>query len=184
MTTIENLHETFVRQLPDLEVDALGRFRHLDPEARQEAVQNTTALAWKYWLRLVERGGAVDDGLLKSVWWYAMKQTADGRTITRGDGRRGEGRQDAYDRPSAPVQHLDFNFYIGDTTTVPDAAAFRIDFPAFLGTLNERQRAMAMDLASGMTTAEVAKRYGVSAPAVSQFRTRFKALLERFFEAA
>ena len=79
MTTSESLHETFVRQLPDLEVAALGRFRSLDPEARQEAVQNTTALAWKYWLRLVERGGAVDDGLLKSVWWYAMKQTAVGR---------------------------------------------------------------------------------------------------------
>jgi hypothetical protein len=35
-----------------------------------------------------------------------------------------------------------------------------------------------------MTTAEVAKQYGVSAPEVSQFRTRFKVLLERFHEAA
>jgi predicted transcriptional regulator len=43
---------------------------------------------------------------------------------------------------------------------------------------------MAMDLSSGMTTAEVAKKHGVSAPAVSQFRTRFKVLLERFYEAA
>lgn len=184
MTTIENLHETFLRQLPDLEEMALSRFRNLGPEARQEALQNTTALAWKRWLRLVERDQAVDDGLLKSIWWYSMRQTSLGRTITRGDGRRGDGRQDAYDRPSEPVQHIDFNFYIGDSTPVPDAVAFRLDFPAFLGTLNERQRAIAMDLASGITTAEVAKKYGVSASAVSQFRTRFKVLLERFYEAA
>ena len=43
---------------------------------------------------------------------------------------------------------------------------------------------MAMDLASGMTTAEVARTHGVSAPAVSQFRTRFKVLLDRFYVAA
>ena len=184
MTTTENLHEIFTRRLPDLEAMALTRFRRLNPEAREEAVQNTTALAWKFWNRLVKQHGAVDDGLLKSVWWYAMKQTAAGRTITRGDGQRGEGRQDAYDRPSESVRHLDFNYVVGISKPVLDAVAFRIDFPAFLGTLNERQRAMAMDLATGMTTAEVAKKYGVSAPAVSQFRTRFRVLLERFYEAA
>ena len=184
MTTIENLHDTFVRQLPELEVTALARFRKLDPDARQEAVQNTTTLAWMYWVRLVERDRAVDDGLLKSIWWYAMKQTRAARSISRGEGMEGRKRRDAYDRQSAPIQHLDFNNYIGDSTPVPDAVAFRLDFPVFLSTLNERQRAMAIDLASGMTTAEVAKKQGVSAPAVSQFRTRFKALLERFYEAA
>lgn len=184
MTTIENLHETFVRQLPELEVAALGRFRHLDPEARQEAVQNTTALAWKFWVRLVKRHGAVDDGLLRSVWWYAMRQTADGRTISRGQGMHCKKRRDAYDPRSSPIQHLDFDFYIGDTTPIPDQVAFRLDLPRFFETLNDRQRAMAEDLASGMTTAEVARKNGVSAPAVSQFRTRFKVLLERFYEAA
>ena len=47
---------------------------------------------------------------------------------------------------------LDFNLYVGGMTPVPDQVAFRLDLPAFLGTLNVRQRSMAMDLASGMTT--------------------------------
>jgi hypothetical protein len=184
MVTSENLHESFVRQLPELELTALSRFRNRNPEARQEAIQNTRALAWMCWVRLVQRRRAVDDGLLRSVWWYAVRQTKMGRTINRGDGMEGKRRQDAYDQRSKPIQHIDFNYYIGAMTPVPDAVAFRLDLPRFFETLNDRQRAMAMDLASGMTTKEVAGKHGVSAAAVSQFRSRFKVLLERFYEAA
>jgi hypothetical protein len=184
MVTSENLHESFIRQLPTLEMTALARFQKLDPEARQEAVQNTTALAWTYWARLIAQNRAVDAGLLRSVWWYAMRQTKMERTISRGDGMEGKGRQDAYDRRSKPIQHIDFNYYIGASTPIPDQVAFRLDLPRFFETLSERQRKMAMDLATGMTTNEVAKKHGVSAAAVSQFRSRFKVLLERFYEAA
>jgi hypothetical protein len=136
--TIETLHETFTRRLPELEAMALARFRGIGPEARQEAVQNTTALAWMYWLRLAEAGRADDDGLLTSVWWYAMKQTRTGRTINRGDGMDGKRRRDAYDRQSAPIQHLDFNYFVGDSTPIPDQVAFRLDLPRFFETLSER----------------------------------------------
>lgn len=182
--TIETLHETFTRLLPELEAMALAHFRGLGPEARQEAIQNTTCLAWKYWLHLAEKGQAEDEGLLRNVWWYAVKQTRSKRDITRGDGKRGKGRQDVYDLAGAAVGHIDFSLYVGQMTPVPDQVAFRLDLPAFLATLNERQRAMASDLASGMTTTEVAKRHGVTPGAVSQFRVRFKVLLERFHEAA
>jgi hypothetical protein len=73
---------------------------------------------------------------------------------------------------------------VADTTPIPEQVAFRIDIPAFLNTLNDRQRAMAYDLASGMGTGEVARKYNVSPGAVSQFRTRFKLLLERFYADA
>jgi hypothetical protein len=146
--TIENLHETFTRRLPELQAMALARFRRLRPDARREAVQNTAALAWMYWLRLAEAGRADDQGILTSVWWYAIKQTAMRRTIARGSGMHRRRRRDAYDLRSGTIQHLDFNFFVGDSTPVPDAVAFRLDFPAFMSTLNERQRAMAMDLVS------------------------------------
>ena len=42
---------------------------------------------------------------------------------------------------------------------------------------------MAGDLMAGMTTSECADKYGVTAGAVSQFRTRFKALFETFMAA-
>src|SRR3954454_12749502 len=107
MTTIETHRETFTRMLPELDVMALARFRYLGPEARDEAVQNTRALAWKYWLRLAEKGRAGDEGLLRSVWWYCLRQTRVGRTITRGDGKRGKGRHDVYDRMhGTTVEHI------------------------------------------------------------------------------
>ena len=77
---------------------------------------------------------------------------------------------------------IDFNYYLCDSTPIPDQVAFRLDIPRFLATLNERQRAMAADLASGMTTTEAARRYGVTPAAVSQFRSRFKLLLNRFYK--
>jgi hypothetical protein len=180
----KNLHDSFLRQLPELEAKALTRFRKLNPEARQEALQNTTALAWMHWVRLAGQNRDLDDWLLRSVWYYAMRQTRTGRTINRGDGMHGRWKRDAYDQRSDPIEHIDFNFYIGESTPIPDQVAFRLDLPRFFETLNERQRAMATDLASGMTTAEVARKHGVSAPAVSQFRIRFKVLLERFYKAA
>ncbi len=183
--TIEALHETFVRHLPELETMALARFTHLDPEARAEAIQNATALTWKYWVRLAEKGRPTDETMLRNVWWFAIKQTRDGRTIIRGDGKRGKGRQDAYDRTDGTtVKHIDFKMFVHDTTPIPDQVAFRLDFPLFMATLNERQRGMAVDLASGMTTTEVARKHNVTPAAVSQFRTRFKTLLERFYNDA
>jgi hypothetical protein len=182
MMTINAPHESFTRQLPELEVMALAQFRGLGPEAREEALQNTTALAWKYWLRLAEKGRADEPELLRNVWWYALKQTRAGRTITRGDGKRGKARHDAYDR--FMVEHIDFNLFVADRTPIPEQVAFRIDIPVFLNTLNDRQKALACDLASGMGTGEVAKKHGVTPGAVSQFRTRFKMLFEKFYEAA
>jgi len=185
MRAMTDLHDSFVRQLPELEVMGLAYFRDYGPEARDEAIQNTRCLAWKYWVRLAQKGQATDEGMLRSIWWYAQKQTRVGRTITRGGGERGRGRQDVYDRPrGVAVGSHDLNYYIGQATSIPDAVAFRLDIPAFLATLTERQRAMASDLGGGMTTGEVARKHGVTPGAVSQFRTRFKLLLDRFYDDA
>src|SRR4051794_1341007 len=122
MTTIE----MFTRHLPELEVMARAWFRGIGPEARDEAIQNTTCLAWQYWLRLAEQGRDDEPGLLRNVWWFAIKQTRVGRTIARGDGMRGRGKQDAFDRVHGrTIEHIDFNVFVGDTTPIPDAVAFR-----------------------------------------------------------
>lgn len=185
MSTFESLHDAFARELPELEIMAKAYFRGLNPEARDEAVQNTRAVAWKYWRKLIDQGRAHEEGLLRSVWWYACRHTRLGRSITRGDGQRGRGRQDVYDRRQGRgAEYMDPNDYLGESTPVPVQVAFRIDFPRFLATLTDRQRGMALDLASGMGTGEVAKKHGVTSGAVSQFRTRFKLLFDQFFADA
>lgn len=179
---IENLQQSFVHRLPALERRARSYFYDLDSDAREEAVQNTTSLAWKYWRRLNEVRRP-DEGLLKSVWFFAMKQTRVGRTITGGSGRRGRSRLDVYDRDDLVVEHPPFFNCLSDATPIPDAVAFRLDIPMFLATLTERQRALALDLGAGMTTKDAAEWHNVTWSAISHFRKQFKMKLDRFYGA-
>ncbi len=55
----------------------------------------------------------------------------------------------------------------------PDAAAFRCDFPVWLGMQAERDRRVALDLMTGERTLDVAQRYGLSPARVSQKRRLF-----------
>jgi hypothetical protein len=152
-------------------------------DALDEAAHNAVALAFENVARCAARGkvrGA--DDLLRftkqSLWW-AVRHTSAGRTVARKpnpDKQSG----DVYEKMSrTPAPDLDG--YIGKGTPVPDAVSFRVDLPAFLATLTERQRSMAADLGSGMTTGEVAAKHGVTAGAVSQFRTRFLGLWRDYF---
>jgi hypothetical protein len=186
MMTFEMLRDEFARQLPVLEALTEPHFRRLGPEARGEAVQNTICLTWKGYQALCEKGRGEEEDIIRKVLWWAVKQTKVGRSIT-GSGRPGRGTMDAYAaarKGGAAFEHTDFNMLIGDDTPIPDAVAFGIDHPAFMATLTERQQSMALDLAAGMGTTEVARKYGVSPGAVSQFRTRFRALLGKFYGEA
>jgi hypothetical protein len=186
MSNAKSQHESFVAELPELLIMAKARFRHLDPEARDEAIQNVTSLTWKYWVRLCQKGRGHEEGLLGSVWWYACKQHRVGRTI-QSSGRPGRGTLDAYAaarRGGAAVEHADFNLLIGDATPVPDQVAFRLDMPRFLGRLTDKQRAIALKLAEGHRTGEIAKELGVTPAVISQCKARFKELYDEFFAEA
>ena len=78
---------------------------------------------------------------------------------------------------------FDLNSYVGRQATIPDTVAFRLDVSAFLGTLPERDRGIARDLAAGMGTTETAREFGVSPGAISQFRTRFRKKYDEFHAA-
>jgi hypothetical protein len=59
-------------------------------------------------------------------------------------------------------------------------AAFRIDFPAWLGTRPERDRRVLDDLMLGERTLDVARKYALSPAGVSQLRREFLADWTRF----
>jgi hypothetical protein len=70
---------------------------------------------------------------------------------------------------------------VEDTRTPPpDQAAFRIDFPAWLDTLDCRRRRVALTLATGERPAEVAEQFGVSKARMSQWRSEFRNGWKRF----
>ncbi len=55
-------------------------------------------------------------------------------------------------------------------TSVSDQAGFRIDFPAWLSRLSDRDRQVAEALALGHTNGDVARRFGVTSGRVAQLR--------------
>jgi hypothetical protein len=55
-------------------------------------------------------------------------------------------------------------------TPVPDQAAFRVDWPLFLGTLTPRDRNIAAFLALGHQATEAAHEFNLSLPRISQVR--------------
>jgi hypothetical protein len=176
MLSLRNLQSQFEAKLDDIRGIAAYQFRGLPPEAKDEAVANTLGLCWKYFLRLVEQGKHEDDAVINSMVYFATRQTRMGR-MPQGCG--GAKSKDVLDYASrglrgVSIEPVNLNFFIGPSAPVPDAAAFRIDTPAFLATLDDRNRGIANDLAAGMTTTEVARKWGVTPGAISQFRTRFR----------
>src|SRR5262249_36163093 len=67
---------------------------------------------------------------------------------------------------------------------VPEQAAFRIDSPAWLVQLGQRERAIAQDMALDHGTNELAVRHKVSPGRISQLRREFCLDWQRFHGAA
>lgn len=179
---VSALHQDlFSAELPALEKLARSHFRHLPPDAQAEAVQNAISLAWKQYRSLILQGRDDQPGILKSVIWYAIRQTKCGRSPQGCPKKKGinEHRR----RGVVRFEEFEASDFVGRCTSIIDQVSFRIDVPRFFDTLNARQREMAFDLATGMTTSEVAEKYGVTAGAISEFRSRFKELFEEFFSA-
>jgi hypothetical protein len=63
---------SFESRLPEIERLVGSHFRHLDPDAREEAIQNTVVLAYHYWTRLVERGKVGEDCFKNAIWWACL----------------------------------------------------------------------------------------------------------------
>lgn len=157
-----------------------------DPAGFDDRVQETLALCWLWCRRLCARGR--DPRAFPTVLAaYAVRQVRSGRSFV---GRKTY-RNDALSPHAQAVRGFltqalpDFEARAGsrwqamlqDNTIspVPVQAAFRIDFPAWLGSLPGRKRSVAEDLASGESTQDVAARQSLSPGRVSQLRRELHA---------
>jgi hypothetical protein len=173
-------HTAFLAMLPAIVTHARIAFRHLDPEAREEAVQEVVCNACRAYVRLVELG--------KTEIAYAMPLARYGVAQTR-DHRKVGGQLNINDvlspycqqRKSVKVERLDHfddeentwkQAVVVDTRSspVPETVAFRCDFADWLQSLWERDRHIAESLAIGNRTSEVAKQFDVSEGRISQLR--------------
>lgn len=119
---------------------------------------------------------------------FAARHVANGRHVG--------GKQDAATDPLSPCCHRRHGVSVrsyhvvnagGRTTgwrqvavadrgaSVPDVAAFRVDFAEWLRTLNRRDRKIISAMMSGERTADVAGRFGITPGRVSQLRRKYEA---------
>src|SRR5205823_14416273 len=77
------------------------------------------------------------------------------------------------DGSSLDGNQLDEALHDNTRSPVPDQVCFRLDFPAWLNTLTERDRRVVEDLMAGERTLDVAAKHGLSPARVSQLRRQF-----------
>jgi hypothetical protein len=181
---VGHLHASFLAILPRIIVHGEVYFRFLTcPIAREDAIAEMVAVAWKWHLRLAERGKNVSE-FASALATYAARAVNSGRRLNgmeppkdvlspRAQRERGFAVVKLPDYST--LSRTPFAEALRDNTQtpIPEQAAFRIDFPAWRLTRTERDRRVVDDLMLGERTRDVANRYGISPSRISQLRCEF-----------
>ena len=185
--TKEQETELFVQFIPAIKRHARIAFRHLRSQERTEAVSEVVANAFNAFRRLAERG-KLEVAYASPLARFAVTQVRAGRRVGN--------KPNVHDVFSFLVQRQQGysfeNLYaIGpdgwcealvDNTSTPvaDAAAFRLDFLAWLQNLHRRERELVTFLSLGNTPTEAAQQFRISRARVSQLRKELEASWQTF----
>ena len=197
------MHVVFMALLPKIELHGRIYFRHLRPHNKADAIQEMRALAWKWFLRLHERGRDPAD-FLTAFTTLLARAVNSGRRLTglakakdvlnpaaqRRHGFKVEplpssirtGHEHLYASPQGQELHDAFEERLRDNTVTPilDQVQFRIDWPAWLATLTGRERRMIAAMAQNDRTKDLSRRFEVSPGRISQMRREFHDAWQRF----
>jgi hypothetical protein len=197
------LGDGFLAVLPRIELHARVYFRFLPHDRKEEAVAETVALAWRWFVRLAERGkdAALFGSALAS---YAARAVLSGRRLCGQLPARDVLSEVAQRRHGFSVQalprstrhpfaefhtsvdgqrHIDAveeMLHDNTVTPPPDQVVFRLDFRDWRRTRTYRDRRILDDLMVGERTSAVARKYGLTPSRVSQLRREFRADWEAF----
>ncbi|QDU59574.1 hypothetical protein Pan216_04040 [Planctomycetes bacterium Pan216] len=179
----------FVFFLPVIRRYGEFAFRCLRSEEREEAMQEMVVLAFVAFARLVERG-EIDRAYPSVLARFAVAQVRDGRKAATPANTHDVLSRRAQCKGGFAVERLDrfdggvrqwLEVLVADRCTpVPNQAAFRIDFAAWLLQLPTCNRRIADFLMTGNSTNEVARLVHLSAGRISQLRRELHANWERF----
>ena len=182
-------NDKFEQMLPQIQRQASLAFRGEPHERREDLIAEVVANAYVAYARLVERGKQ-DVIYATPLAQYAIKQVRSGRRVGSKLNVRDVSSEYAQRSKGFRVENLDrYNqrrdewkeVVVEDRHAGPaEIAACRIDFAAWLQTLNDMQRKAAGLLAVGETTTTAAEEMGVTAGRISQLRRELKDGWERF----
>ena len=180
----EHIRAGFLAILPRVEQVARCCFRWLRcNDRRQECISETVALCW-LWHRRLELKGRDSSTFVIAMAHLAVKAVKSGRRLC--------GQERANDVMSPVCQHRG-GFLVSEfgekspalgcairealrdntETPVSDQVQFRVDFPDWRSTLDDRRQRIVDAMMEGRSTSEVAKRFGVTPGRVSQLRREF-----------
>ncbi len=180
-------NDLFVQFIPAIKRHGRVAFRNLRPQERAEAVSEVVANAFAAFRRLVERG-KLDVAYPSPLARFAVAQVRSGRRV----GHKLDShdvfsfvfqREQGFTVESLEPLELDAwcEALVDNTATpVADAAAFRLDFPAWLASLRRRDRDLIKFLSLGNSPRETAQRFRVSQARISQLRAELRSSWQQF----
>jgi DNA-directed RNA polymerase specialized sigma24 family protein len=193
-STTAALHKQFLPLMTRVQRHAEVVFRSIRrPHQKEELTAEAVALAWRWFLRLVERGKNVS-AFPSALATFACRAARSGRRVCGKESCRDVLSPLAQRRKGFTVSSLPTRSTLGGSVldealqdnarTPPDEqAAFRIDWPNWLSTHRERDQRLILDLMVGERTLDVAAKYRLSPGRISQMRREFHAGWERFCAA-
>ena len=163
---------------------------------RDDRIADTVALAWKCFVRLAEKGKDVES--FKTTFASTVTRSVScGRRVTRIEKAKDvmSGRTQkrngftvssfGQQRPNyraAGLRDIGIDEPLKDNTItpVPDQAAFRIDFRAWLRTLSSRERKIVRAMLRDERTLDLSRQFDVSPGRISQMRREFAKSWSRY----
>jgi hypothetical protein len=187
----DRLHDAFLALLPRLEARARVAFRAVRcPHHREDHVAESVALAWRWFVRLAERGKDASR-FAPALASLAVRAVADGRRLCGQERACDALAVTARRRHVFAVGSPDRHRVLEDDsvaealrdntrTPVPEQVSFRVDFPAWLRRCGRRDRRLVRALLCGGRIREVSRWFGISPARVSQLRRELHADWARF----
>jgi hypothetical protein len=196
--SLDALHQRFLALAPRIEIHARVAFRHITcPQRQDDCIAETLALSWRWFLRLAEQGKDAAD-FVSALATLATRAVKSGRRLAGQERARDVLSTVAQRRHGFTVERLGLSTWTGmdelygdphgqhvldameerlhDNTQTPvdEAAAFRVDFPEWLGQQSERDRQIIAAMIRDERTRDLAAKYGVTAGRVSQWRREYQ----------
>jgi hypothetical protein len=196
--SINELQDQFVAVLlPRIETHASIVFREQDADTKADLTTECGALAWKWFVRLANRGKDATR-FPASFASMVVRAVRCGRRAARMEGAKDVLSRRAQQRHGfrverlpgvvrTPRQSLDgaagsqrrhdvLEARLRDNTVTPppDQAQFRVDFPAWLATLTDRQRRLVLAMSMNERTKDLAGQVRLSPARISQLRREFR----------
>ena len=157
-------------------------------DRREEATQEILACTWRALQRRYVLGHVNDETFwheVKSILHYEVKHVLGGRMMPENveyGGQQGKHRKDVYDRSMVININVSMDAMTTDSTSIPDAVAFKIDFRGVIDTLTDRDKDIIACMIAGLTGNELAERFGLTAGRISQLRVKYKLIIDTYFD--